>query len=65
MQNRGGLKPAAAAALAGLTAAVIVYGSLYPFLFVGPADWRAAAEALLASWPTLTSRGDVISNLLL
>ena len=65
MQESGGLRPAAAAALTALTAAVIVYGSLFPFRFEGPAQWRAAAEALLASWPVLTSRGDIASNLLL
>ena len=65
MQHRGGLKPVAAASLAALAGAVTIYGSLYPFRFPGPADWRAATETLLASWPQLTTRGDIISNLLL
>lgn len=65
MQDAGRFRPLAAAALAALTAAVIVYGSLYPFRFRGPADWPAAAATLLASWPVLTSRADLISNLLL
>jgi VanZ family protein len=65
MDHRGGLTPGAAGALAALTTVVILYGSLYPFRFPGPADWGMAAEALLASWRRLTSRGDIISNLLL
>lgn len=65
MQDAGRLRPTAAAALAALTLAVVAYGSLYPFRFRPTADWAAAAQALLASWPHLTTRGDVISNFVL
>ena len=65
MQDTGRLRPAAAATLAALTAVVIVYGSLYPFRFRGALDWRRAATDLLATADVLTSRGDLISNVLL
>lgn len=65
MQDAGRLRPAAAAALAALTAVVIVYGSLYPFRFRGAFDWQRATAALLATADLLTSRGDLISNVLL
>jgi VanZ family protein len=46
--------------------AVIVYGSLYPFMFRQPAaGLGAAARALLNSWADAPSRGDFIANIAL
>lgn len=47
------------------TAAVIIYGSLYPFQFV-PIDYPGGAvKALLATWAERTSLGDILANLCL
>src|SRR3954471_12197117 len=52
--------------LTALTAAVIVYGSLYPFDFRIPADGEGAVVALLRSWKEMPSgRGDTVTNVLL
>src|SRR3954447_8847488 len=49
-----------------LTAAVIVYGSLYPFDFRIPAGGEGAIVALLRSWKEMPSgRGDTVANVLL
>jgi VanZ family protein len=57
-------KPALIAAVA---IAVIIYGSLYPFVFRAHAHsgLGEALAALLATWTRPTSRGDIISNVLL
>jgi VanZ family protein len=63
--GRQGAAQAKHVLIAAVVAAVIVYGSLYPFDFRfhgSPAD---AVTALLASWRGWTSRGDIISNILL
>jgi hypothetical protein len=60
----GLLKPRFAIASAGL-AAVIIYGSLYPFDFYR-ADFPAGPlRALLSTWPERTSFGDLLANILL
>jgi VanZ family protein len=48
-----------------LIAAVILYGSLYPFEFRAHGGLHNAVASLLAGWKRLTSRGDIISNILL
>ena len=49
-----------------VVAAVIVYGSLYPFAFRQPVDGLGpAARALLDSWAEPPGRGDFIGNVLL
>lgn len=48
-----------------LIAAVIIYGSLYPFEFRAHGGLHNAVISLLAGWKRLTSRGDIISNILL
>jgi VanZ family protein len=53
------------ALIAAMIAAVIIYGSLYPFAFRAHGGLDDAVAALLASWAHRTSRGDVISNVLL
>lgn len=55
------------ALITAIVIAVIVYGSLYPFVFRahGHDGLGAAIAALLATWTTPTSRGDIISNILL
>jgi len=46
--------------------AVIIYGSLYPFMFRQPAaDLGAAARALFNSWAEAPGRGDFIANIAL
>ncbi len=46
--------------------AVIVYGSLYPFMFRQPsAGLSPAARALFSSWAEAPSRGDFIANMAL
>jgi VanZ family protein len=51
--------------IAAAIVAIIIYGSLYPFAFhPGPAP-QAAFDALLYTWRQPTSRGDIISNILL
>jgi VanZ family protein len=44
--------------------AVIVYGSLYPFVFRQPPYGLGPARALLDSWRETPSRGDFIANML-
>lgn len=56
------LKPVA---LAAAVIAIIVYGSLYPFSFGAGTTPQGAAAALLATWREPTSRGDIVSNILL
>jgi VanZ family protein len=53
------------ALIATIVLAVIVYGSLYPFEFRGRGSLADAIAALLATRARLTSRGDIISNILL
>jgi VanZ family protein len=53
------------ALIALLIAAVIIYGSLYPFEFRAHGGLHNAVASLLAGWKRLTSRGDIISNILL
>jgi VanZ family protein len=55
------------ALIAALVTAVIVYGSLYPFVFRAHAQdgLGAAIAALLTTWARPTSRGDIVSNVLL
>jgi VanZ family protein len=48
-----------------LMAAIILYGSLYPFHFRIPADGIGPMATLLGSWAQLSSRGDILSNILL
>src|SRR5215470_9526046 len=48
-----------------LMAAIILYGSLYPFQFRIPADGIGPVATLLGSWATLSTRGDILSNILL
>ena len=49
-----------------VTIAVIVYGSLYPFMFRQPVDGLGpAARALFESWAEVPSRGDFIANVAL
>src|SRR5271157_3948056 len=46
--------------------AVIIYGSLYPFMFRQPVDGLGpAARALFESWAEKPSRGDFIANIAL
>ena len=46
--------------------AVIVYGSLYPFMFRQPVNgFGPAVRALLESWNETPSRGDFIANVAL
>jgi O-antigen ligase/VanZ family protein len=45
--------------------AVIVYGSLYPFMFRQPAGLGPAARALFNSWAEAPGRGDFIANIAL
>jgi len=44
--------------------AVIIYGSLYPFVFRQPAYGLGSARTLLDSWKDTPSRGDFIANML-
>jgi len=44
--------------------AVIIYGSLYPFVFRQPAYGLGPARTLLDSWKDTPSRGDFIANML-
>jgi VanZ family protein len=44
--------------------AVIIYGSLYPFVFRHPASGLGPARTLLDSWRDTPSRGDFIANVL-
>jgi VanZ family protein len=55
------------ALITAVVVAVIVYGSLYPFMFRahGHSGLSDAIAALLATWTRPTSRGDIISNVLL
>lgn len=53
------------AVLTLLVIAVIVYGSLYPFDFSRSWVPDDKIGALLATWNRVTSRGDIISNILL
>jgi VanZ family protein len=53
------------AVLSAIMAAVIVYGSLYPFEFYDHKAAGGPVVALLGTWRRLSSRGDIISNLLL
>jgi VanZ family protein len=46
-----------------ILAALIVYGSLYPFNFVVPPSNAAAWDRLLYDWTPFTSRGDALGNL--
>ncbi len=48
-----------------LMAAIILYGSLYPFHFRFPAGGIGPVATLLGSWAQGSSRGDIISNILL
>ncbi len=43
-------------------AALITYGSLYPFNFVWPVSHAAAWEKLFFDWTPFTSRGDALGN---
>lgn len=54
-----------AASVAAVVAVVIVYGSLYPSEFKAHGGLGTAILSLLASWAQPTSRGDIISNVLL
>ena len=48
-----------------LVIAVIVYGSVYPFMFRWPIESLGpAARALFDSWREMPSRGDAIANVL-
>lgn len=58
---RGTTFPIIAAAVATL----IAYGSLFPFHFVAPADFRASLESLLADRKFWTSLSDVLGNVAL
>jgi glycopeptide antibiotics resistance protein len=52
--------------LAAMVAILIAYGSLYPFIFHAAGPVTADLSHFLASWrQPLTSRGDVLANLLL
>src|SRR5689334_6442853 len=51
--------------IAAVVAAVIIYGSLYPFDFRFHGNPAEAVATLLSSWRDWTSRGDMISNVLL
>jgi VanZ family protein len=51
--------------VAALVIAVIVYGSLYPFVFRPFNGFGPAARALLESWKETPSRGDFIANVAL
>jgi len=44
--------------------AIIVYGSLYPFVFRQPVYGIGPARTLLESWRDIPSRGDLIANML-
>ena len=44
---------------------VIIYGSLFPFQFHNDPPSSGSLRALIATWRTPTSRGDLIANLLL
>src|SRR4029077_13268954 len=44
--------------------AIIVYGSLYPFVFRQPVYGIGPARTLLESWRDKPSRGDFIANML-
>lgn len=64
MENERLIRPKSLIITAAV-AAVIVYGSLYPFEFHPGPEPRAALDALLATWREPTSRGDILSNILL
>ena len=51
--------------LFALTAALIAYGSLYPFAFRGAGIDAAAWQAFLATWDDSTGRGDLLANIAL
>jgi len=48
-----------------ITAAFIVYGSLYPFAFRMPGNGAGAMATLIGGWADRPSRGAILSNLLL
>lgn len=48
-----------------IIAAVIVYGSLYPFAFSVPVDGIGPVRTLVGSWAVPPGRGDFLSNILL
>jgi VanZ family protein len=48
-----------------VVAALIVYGSLFPFHFTAPADFRTSLETLLADRQLWTSLSDVLGNVAL
>lgn len=54
-----------AAVITALVIAVIFYGSLYPFVFRDRGGLDEAISLLLTTWRVPTSRGDIISNILL
>jgi len=51
--------------LAALIAAVIIYGSLYPFEFRIPTSGDGPVLTLLRSWAEPPGRGDLLANILL
>ncbi len=53
------------ALIAAVMAAVIVYGSLYPFAFRAPAGGPGALAALLQTWHASPGRGDFLANIAL
>lgn len=58
------IEPRLAAITAGL-AAIVVWGSLYPFAFYDRGSLAAGWRFLIETWPYPPDRGDVISNILL
>jgi VanZ family protein len=54
-----------AAVITAIVIAVIIYGSLYPFQFRYWGGLDEAISVLLSTWRVPTSRGDIISNILL
>jgi len=53
------------AALAAGLLLIVLYGSLYPFRFEASHHTAGALRALLATWRSLDSRGDLLANILL
>lgn len=58
-------RPAQSSLIAVAMVAVIVYGSLYPFVFRIPSDGVGPIATFLATWNERPGRGDFLANILL
>src|SRR5579863_7957445 len=50
--------------LAGITV-IILYGSLFPFIFTAPSRQLGPVDALFSTWRSLYGWGDVLVNVML